>query len=149
MDDAKSRERFYRAWQHLITFDPALSKNERKVLKDWPQDAEVALARALFELGISESNIQAYLEGHLLSLPGWAGMIRWRSQQSIQEQGLLIEYLAVRISMELAIAKPYLPLKIKRLRKSFDRPTYSFLDLLGNISTRNGHKCLRLNKANC
>ena len=62
-------------------------------------------------------------------------MIRWRSQQSIQEQGLLIEYLAVRISMELAIAKPYLPLKIKRLRKSFDRPTYSFLEL-GNISTR-------------
>ena len=60
-------------------------------------------------------------------------MIRWRSQQSIQEQGLLIEYLAVRISMELAIAKPYLPLKIKRLRKSFDRPTYI---LLGNISTR-------------
>ena len=50
--------------------------------------------------------------------------------------GALIEYLAVRISMELAIAKPYLPLKIKRLRKSFDRPTYSFLDLLGNISTR-------------
>ena len=40
------------------------------------------------------------------------------------------------ISMELAIVKPYLPLKIKRLRKSFDRPTYSFLDLLGNISTR-------------
>ncbi|HGH1674409.1 TPA: putative inorganic carbon transporter subunit DabA, partial [Bacillus cereus] len=83
---------FYRAWHHLIKFDPALSKNERKVLKDWPQDAEVALARALSELGISESNIQSYLEGHLLSLPGWAGMIRWRSQQSIQEQELLIEY---------------------------------------------------------
>lgn len=110
---------FYRAWQHLITFDPALSKNERKVLKDWPQDAEVALARALFELGISESNIQAYLEGHLLSLPGWAGMIRWRSQQSIQEQGLLIEYLAVRISMELAIAKPYLSLKNQKVEKKF------------------------------
>ncbi len=90
---------FYRAWQHLIKFDPAFSKNERKVLKDWPQDAEVALARALSELGISKSNIQSYLEGHLLSLPGWAGMIRWRSQQAIQEQELLIEYLAVRISM--------------------------------------------------
>ncbi|AMR03407.1 hypothetical protein AXW78_15165 [Bacillus thuringiensis] len=108
---------FYRAWQHLIKFDPALSKNERKVLKDWPQDAQVALARALSELGISESNIQAYLEGHLLSLPGWAGMIRWRSQQSIQEHELLIEYLAVRISMELAIAKPYLPLKHQKVEK--------------------------------
>lgn len=107
----------YRAWHHLIKFDPALSKNERSVLKDWPEDAEIALTRALSELGISESNKQAYLEGHLLALPGWAGMILWRSQQSTQEQELLIQYLAVRISMELAIVKPYLPIKIKRLRK--------------------------------
>ncbi|HHT7150344.1 TPA: putative inorganic carbon transporter subunit DabA, partial [Bacillus cereus] len=128
---------FYRAWQHLITFDPALSKNERKVLKDWPQDAEVALARALFELGISESNIQAYLEGHLLSLPGWAGMIRWRSQQSIQEQGLLIEYLAVRISMELAIAKPYLSLKNQKVEKKVSIvPLIASWIYWGNISTR-------------
>ena len=147
MDDAKSRERFYRAWQHLIKFDPAL-KNERKSFKNWAQDAEVALARALSELGISESNIQSYLEGHLLSLPGWAGMIRWRSQQSIQEQELLIEYLAVRISMELAIVKPYLPLKIKRLRKSFDRPTYSFWIYWGIFQHGNGYKCLLLNKVN-
>ena len=40
----------YRAWQHLITFDPALSKTERKVLKDWPQDAQGALTKALSEL---------------------------------------------------------------------------------------------------
>ena len=72
----------------LLNLIRPLSKNERKVLKNWAQDAEVALARALSELGISESNIQSYLEGHLLSLPGWAGMIRWRSQQSIQEQEL-------------------------------------------------------------
>ncbi|HDR7545457.1 DUF2309 domain-containing protein [Bacillus thuringiensis] len=128
---------FYRAWQHLIKFDPALSKNERKVLKDWPQDAEVALARALSELGISESNIQSYLEGHLLSLPGWAGMIRWRSQQSIQEQELLIEYLAVRISMELAIAKPYLPLKHQKVEKKVSIvPLIASWIYWGNISTR-------------
>ncbi|HEB2434071.1 TPA: DUF2309 family protein [Bacillus cereus] len=128
---------FYCAWQHLIKFDPALSKNERKVLKDWPQDAEVALARALSELGISESNIQSYLEGHLLSLPGWAGMIRWRSQQSIQEQELLIEYLAVRISMELAIAKPYLPLKHQKVEKKVSIvPLIASWIYWGNISTR-------------
>ena len=78
-----------------------------------------ALTKALSELGISESNRQAYLEGHLLSLPGWAGMIRWRSQQSIKEQALVIEYLAVRISMELAIVKPYLPLKNQKVEKKF------------------------------
>ena len=61
---------FYRAWQHLITFDPALSKTERKVLKDWPEDALIALTKALSELGISESNMQAYLEGHLLCRMG-------------------------------------------------------------------------------
>ncbi|HFR4222690.1 TPA: putative inorganic carbon transporter subunit DabA, partial [Bacillus cereus] len=128
---------FYRAWQHLIKFDPALSKNERKVLKNWPQDAEVALARALSELGISESNIQSYLEGHLLSLPGWAGMIRWRSQQSIQEQELLIEYLAVRISMELAIVKPYLPLKNQKVEKKVSIvPLIASWIYWGNISTR-------------
>ncbi len=114
------------------TFDPALSKNERKVLKDWPEDALIALTKALSELGISESNRQAYLEGHLLSLPGWAGMIRWRSQQSIEEQELLIQYLAVRISMELAIVKPYLPLKNQKVEKKVEVvPPYSFLDLLG------------------
>ncbi len=48
-----ARERFlFVHWQHLITVDPALSKNERKVFKRLAQDAEVALARALFELGI-------------------------------------------------------------------------------------------------
>lgn len=109
----------YRAWHHLIKFDSALSKNERRVLKDWPEDAQIALTKALSELGISESNMQAYLEGHLLALPGWAGMILWRSQQSTQEQELMIEYLAVRISMELAIVKPYLPLKNQKVEKKF------------------------------
>ncbi|MCV5307481.1 hypothetical protein OFC24_31205, partial [Escherichia coli] len=46
-----------------------------------------------------------------------AGMIRWRSQQSIEEQELLIEYLAVRLSMELAVVKPYLPLKNQKVEK--------------------------------
>ncbi|MGR5874240.1 putative inorganic carbon transporter subunit DabA [Bacillus pacificus] len=49
----------------------------------------------LSELGISESNKQATLKVTCLLCLGWAGMIRWRSQQSIQEQELMIEYLAV------------------------------------------------------
>ncbi|MDD1367886.1 Na-translocating system protein MpsB, partial [Bacillus sp. MHSD17] len=126
----------YRAWHHLITFDPALSKNERSVLKDWPEDAEVALTRGLSELGISESNKQAYLEGHLLALPGWAGMILWRSRQSTQEQELVIEYLAVRISMELAIVKPYLPIKNQRAEKKVVIvPLIASWIHWGNIST--------------
>jgi uncharacterized protein len=103
-------EGFYRAWQRLIQYDPALSKKQRKSLKGWPQDADLALKVALSALDIPDSEIQNYLEGHLLALPGWAGMILWRSQQSRNEQSLLTEYLAVRISMELALLKPYLPL---------------------------------------
>lgn len=110
-------EGFYRAWQHLIQYDPALSKQQRKRLKDWPQEAHMALQEALFALEIPESEIQTYLEGHLLSLPGWAGMMLWRSQQSSHEHALLTEYLAVRISMERALIKPYLPLNNERSEK--------------------------------
>lgn len=101
---------FYSAWQRLIQYDPALSKNQRKIFKDWPQEANTALKEALTALEIPESEIQTYLEGHLLSLPGWAGMMLWRSQQLSHEQALLTEYLAVRISMECALIMPYLPL---------------------------------------
>ncbi|MEC2309072.1 DUF2309 domain-containing protein [Bacillus atrophaeus] len=110
-------EGFYRAWQHLIQYDPALSKKQRERLKGWPQEAHSALQKALFALEIPESEIQRYLEGHLLSLPGWAGMMLWRSRQSSHEHALLTEYLAVRISMEWALVKPYLPLNNQRSGK--------------------------------
>ncbi|MFC7391655.1 DUF2309 domain-containing protein [Scopulibacillus cellulosilyticus] len=109
----KRDEGFYQSWRRLAQYDPALSKNQRKSLKNWPQDADTALEIALSALGIPQSEIQNYLEGHLLSLPGWAGMMLWRSQQSKHEQSLLLEYLAVRISMEWALLKPYLPLQKK------------------------------------
>ncbi|AIM16162.1 hypothetical protein HW35_07515 [Bacillus sp. X1(2014)] len=110
-------EGFYRAWQRLIQYDPALSKKQRESLKGWPQEAHMALKEALSVLEIPESEIQTYLEGHLLSLPGWAGMMLWRSRQSSHEHALLTEYLAVRISMELALIKPYLPLTNQRSEK--------------------------------
>lgn len=37
-------------------------------------------------------------------------MMLWRSQQNIHERSLLTDYLAVRISIELVLLKPYLPL---------------------------------------
>ncbi|WP_243296254.1 DUF2309 domain-containing protein [Bacillus litorisediminis] len=110
-------EGFYRAWQRLIQYDPALSKKQRESLKGWPKDAHMALKEALFVLEIPESEIQPYLEGHLLSLPGWAGMMLWRSRQSSHEHALLTEYLAVRISMEWALIKPYLPFAKQQTEK--------------------------------
>ncbi|WP_102272281.1 DUF2309 domain-containing protein [Cytobacillus massiliigabonensis] len=110
-------EGFYRAWRRLIQYDPALSKKQRDRLKGWPQEAHMALKEALFALAIPESDIQTYLEGHLLSLPGWAGMMLWRSRHSSYEHALLTEYLAVRISIEWALIKPCLPLTNRRSEK--------------------------------
>ncbi|PFN80565.1 hypothetical protein COJ85_29530 [Bacillus sp. AFS076308] len=102
-------EGFYHAWRGMVSFDPAIRPEARKQLKNWPKEADIALKEALTQLGIPDSEVQAYLEAHLLSLPGWAGTMLWRSQQQIKESSLLTDYLAVRISMELALIHPHLP----------------------------------------
>ncbi|KYP80242.1 hypothetical protein AYW79_11805 [Ferroacidibacillus organovorans] len=103
-------EGFYRAWHRLVQYDPALNHSQHQLLKKCPREAIDALMEALAALEISPCQIQHYLEAHLLSLPGWAGMMLWRSQQTPEEESLLIEYLAVRITLEWALIKPYLPL---------------------------------------
>ncbi|MBE6182866.1 MAG: DUF2309 family protein [Bacillus sp. (in: Bacteria)] len=104
---------FYSAWRKLIEHDPALNRKQRKQLEGWPQDATAALKKALVEFEIPQSKIQDYFEAHLLALPGWAGMMLWRSQQCDEESSLLTEYLAVRISMEWVLLTPYLPVPKK------------------------------------
>lgn len=103
-------EGFYRAWKAMIQYDSSLNHNIRKQLKNLPEDADNALKEMLMALEIPKSELQDYLEAHLLSLPGWAGMMLWRSEQSTQEEKLFLEYLAVRVSMEWALVKSYLPL---------------------------------------
>ena len=103
-------EGFFQAWKRLVQHDPSLNHTVRNELKNVPNSAEQALQEALLALEIPFSEVQDYLEAHLLALPGWAGMMLWRSQQSTQENSLLAEYLAVRISMEWAFIKPHLPL---------------------------------------
>ncbi|MGP7816581.1 DUF2309 domain-containing protein [Niallia sp. 01092] len=107
-------EGFYHAWRRLVLYDPALSNTIRQQFNKWPKDAGSALKEALLLLKIPYSEIQGYLEAHLLSLPGWAGMLLWRSEHRAQEHSLLTEYLAVRVSMELALIKPHLPLDEKK-----------------------------------
>jgi uncharacterized protein len=116
-------EGFYRSWHRLVCYDPALSKSQRESLKSWPEEADRALKKALKELNISDAEIQTYLEAHLLSLPGWAGMMLWRSKQSNEENTLLTEYLAVRISLEWALIHPYLPFRNKQSEKRESIPS--------------------------
>lgn len=103
-------EGFYHAWRKLVKLDPALKGTIRKQLNGLPSKADLVLKEVLSNLEIPYSDIQEYLEAHLLALPGWAGMMLWRSQQSAHENKLLLGYLAVRISMEWVLMKSYLPL---------------------------------------
>ncbi|WP_462413685.1 DUF2309 domain-containing protein [Neobacillus sp. Marseille-QA0830] len=116
---------FYQSWRKMASLDPALSQEIRKQIKNLPNEADIALEESLFQLGISHSETQEYLEAHLLALPGWAGMMLWRSQQQIKESSLVTEYLAVRISMELVLLKPYLPLPYQGREE--DVPLESFI----------------------
>ncbi|MDP4083221.1 MAG: Na-translocating system protein MpsB [Bacillota bacterium] len=107
-------EGFYRAWRKMAPYDPDLSAETRRQIKSLPEEADTALKEALSKLGILHSENQEYLEAHLLALPGWAGMMLWRTQQQINESSLLTDYLAVRISMEQILIKPYFPFPKQR-----------------------------------
>ncbi|MFD2617204.1 DUF2309 domain-containing protein [Terrilactibacillus laevilacticus] len=104
------KEGFYRAWRRIARHDPALSRTTRKKISKLPQDADLALKEALQLLEVPYREIQGYLEAHLLALPGWAGMLLWRSQRRVEEHSLLTDYLAIRISLELTLVEPYLHL---------------------------------------
>lgn len=126
---------FYHAWQTLVKQDPSLKSTVRKQLKDCPKKADEALMKALLDMGVPFSEIQEYLEAHLLALPGWAGMMLWRSQQSSEEHSLLLEYLAVRVSMECALLKPHLPLPEQKMEDdAFFHPLISALNQWGGLS---------------
>ncbi|WP_018130925.1 DUF2309 domain-containing protein [Effusibacillus pohliae] len=101
---------FYNAWRKLVHHDPSLSQAQRKRLKQMPTCAEDALKQALLNLGVARTDMERYLEEHLMALPGWAGMLLWRSRKSGQGHRLLTEYLAIRLSMEWALIAPRLPL---------------------------------------
>ncbi len=55
-------EGFYRAWQHLIQYDPALSKKQRERVKGWPKEAHLALQEALFALEIQSQKSRLILK---------------------------------------------------------------------------------------
>lgn len=101
----KREQSFYHAWLHLAQHDHSLSKRQRQVIKELPNRATEALNYALTELEIVEQDTQAYLEGHLLALPGWAGMLYYRAQQHHFERYLLTDYLAIRLIHELLLVK--------------------------------------------
>ncbi|MTT30464.1 DUF2309 family protein [Terrilactibacillus sp. BCM23-1] len=108
------KEGFYQAWRRIARHDPALNRMTRKQISTLPKDADHALKEALQLLEVPYEEIQGYLEAHLLALPGWAGMLLWRSQHRAEERSLLSDYLAIRLSLELILVKPFLHLTEQR-----------------------------------
>jgi uncharacterized protein YbcC (UPF0753/DUF2309 family) len=99
------RERgFYLTWKSLAAWEwsPGGIPEGRRKLSRLPEHPEDALLEHLDALGIPEEVRQDYLSLHLTALPGWAGFIKWRADQTDYEWQRaypidLAQYLAVRL----------------------------------------------------
>ncbi|GMA58227.1 hypothetical protein GCM10025858_27300 [Alicyclobacillus sacchari] len=98
-----TQDGLYKAWRHLILRDPALTRTERRRLADWPTDSVEAIAFAIKMLALEEHEAVAYLRAHLAALPGWVGMLSWRGREEGCEIELVVDYLALRVSLEWAL----------------------------------------------
>ncbi|MFH4933960.1 putative inorganic carbon transporter subunit DabA [Staphylococcus cohnii] len=132
LDDAQSgwtmpnREKgLFFAWQRLVQHDPALTKQQRSRLKTLPNRAETLIHMVLQKLGIAEAQYQTYLENHLLSLPGWAGMMLWQDEQASNSDQMLLSYLAIRLGIEWAIVEPYLPVNTAENPIAYERDEFA------------------------
>lgn len=100
---------FYRAWKKLAPYDASLrmlgmvdAPAKIAALADRPEEGLLA---SLLDLKIPKSAWESYLALHLAALPGWAGYIKWRSEEAhhpwqTQYPIDLVKYLAVRLFYE-------------------------------------------------
>src|SRR5699024_5943952 len=70
-------------------------------------------------------------ENHLLSLPGWAGMMLWQDEQTSNDDQMLLSYLAIRLGIEWAIVEPYLPVNLPEnsITYEYDELAEHWLDI--------------------
>lgn len=98
---------FYGAWKWLAKQEWSACgiADSRKKIARLPELAEDALLESLDALGIPSEFWPDYLSRHLTALPGWAGFIKWRSDQADYKwqeayPATLVQYLAVRVWYE-------------------------------------------------
>ncbi|MGJ1067630.1 DUF2309 domain-containing protein [Staphylococcus warneri] len=96
----KREEGFYTAWLHLAQHDPALTKAARQLIRHLPSKSHELIKHVLSKLDISKNHWQSYIEGQLLALPGWAGMMYYRAEENESERQLLTDYVAIRLATE-------------------------------------------------
>jgi uncharacterized protein YbcC (UPF0753/DUF2309 family) len=125
------------SWRKIVQHDLSVGKRWKQLLSnELPHNPADALSFLLHSIGVEEVEYKQYLRRHLFQLPGWASHLKWRENHG--EDGLLTEYLAIRLFYELTLShsivskmygvyeKPWLQLG-PFLNKNFDccRPGHS------------------------
>ncbi|MEO5336618.1 MAG: DUF2309 domain-containing protein, partial [Magnetospirillum sp. WYHS-4] len=105
---------FYAAWRHNARTDagPRLEDfpDWKEAVDDLPDEPLAAILEELTLLGLPEDRWDAYLERLALELPGWSGMMMWRSlrpgyRKLAPERVEMMDYLAVRLVLERFFAQ--------------------------------------------
>ena len=132
---------FYHAWRRMTAQDWSLDFEElsgwRDALQQLPETAEDAVIQHLHVLGVPEEHWGEYLGRLLLQLPGWAGMITWRSGRPNypRQQAMpidLIQFLAVRMFFETLLIRQMckdlwkIDPSVESLRQYFESHPYEF-----------------------
>jgi uncharacterized protein YbcC (UPF0753/DUF2309 family) len=99
---------FYTAWRKLIIYDEDINT---KLNGPIPKSPEEALSQVLADF--NEKDQIKIFERHLAALPGWAGFIKYRTENdSVWNHEYpvnLLEYLAVRLWMAACLGVPVMP----------------------------------------
>ncbi|MCF6157308.1 MAG: DUF2309 domain-containing protein [wastewater metagenome] len=103
---------FYGAWKFLAgqEWSPCEIQDSQLKITCLPEDPAEVLLSHLTALSIPVEAWQDYLTFHLTALPGWAGFIKWRSDQTEYEWQQaypvdLVQYLAVRVWYERELVR--------------------------------------------
>ena len=132
----KREKGFYHAWQRLVKHDSLFTKKQRLTLTHLPNQATEAIEYAFQELGVKEEHRQSYIESHLLSLPGWAGIMYHRSQTQSNDAYLLTDYVAIRLSIEMALLNDHHTTLLKKsiyLQKKLEQIRYLLFNIQMNV----------------
>ncbi len=100
----------YAAWRAAMRHDRAAEvaglAGFRAALARLPEQPEAACAAALAEIGIAEGDADDHLHRALLSVAGWAGLMRrlgWPAELAGESHDGVLNLLAVRLSWEAAL----------------------------------------------
>lgn len=102
----------YEAWKEAAQIDrnPELHglTGFRNIVKDFPEDPDQAIAEAVELLDMPEARIEELLYRILLTLPGWAGHLRYKDREHEirgASGSLLHQLLAILLNYEVALYK--------------------------------------------